>query len=181
METCQKIFYCRWDNMVHEEKEIIREARQKNSETKTHFCWDLTLVLSACLPEFKNVAVKTCETENLTILERYRALEACETISKKEFVMLGDKKCTEFKDIAAHFQVGKALISKIKNMSRAEKDKLRRKAKSLPKHSKTTRNQVLSALFPLPVIDSSMLSSCFFSSPLTSICLSVLYSSGFAL
>jgi Tc5 transposase DNA-binding domain len=75
---------------------------------------------------------KPVHPKNLMILERFEALQACEKLSSTGSVTLGDTKCTEFRQVAAHFQVGKALISKIKNASQIEKDKLRRKAKSLP-------------------------------------------------
>ena len=49
---------------------------------------------------------------------------------------------TEFKDIAAHFQVGKPLIIKLKNMSPAEKGKAASQRKAQSKSSKRTRDQV---------------------------------------
>ena len=67
---------------------------------------------------------KPVQKKNMTLRDRCAAMEAAETLNKTGSLEVDGTQITEFKDIAAHFQVGKPLISKLKNMSSAEKEKL---------------------------------------------------------
>lgn len=79
----------------------------------------------------------------MTIANRARAMEAAESIAKNGCVVLGGTTYTEYQKVGEFFGVKKAEISKLKNMSAAEKEKLREKAASADASTRT-RIQVCS-------------------------------------
>jgi hypothetical protein len=85
---------------------------------------------------------KKAEKKNMAIAARARAMEAAETLSKAGYVVLDGKEIKSFKDLATFFGVGKSQISKLKNMTLAQKEDLRKAAKAFPAADTRTRVQV---------------------------------------
>jgi hypothetical protein len=125
--------------------ENARDTMQRQSRKRTAQSWQSQSLSAGNLEILKSASMalsKPVTRRNLSIIERCEAMEAAITLDRTGSVQLGGKTMREFQDIAAYYQVGKSVVSKLKNMSSAQKQQLRDSAKNQPKSSKRTRDQV---------------------------------------